>query len=69
MIQNNITIIAAIIVFFHYVKRDLSCLDEATTLLSIYTNRYLLTANVEQHLQGTYLYYVLNDENGSEVER
>ena len=48
-------------VFFDHVKRDVSCLDEATTLLSTPRN-YLLTANVESDLQGAYLYYDLNDE-------
>ena len=56
-----ITIIAVIMVLFDHMKRDLSYLDEATTLLSTPRN-YLLTANVESDLQGAYLYYDLNDE-------
>ena len=48
-------------VIFDHVKRDLSCLDEVTTLLSTPRN-YLLTVNVESNLQDVYLYYDLNDE-------
>ena len=48
-------------VIFDHVKRDLSCLDEVTTLLSTPRN-YLLTVNVESNLQGAYLYYDLNGE-------
>lgn len=58
--RKNITVIAAIMVLFDHVKRDLSCLDEATTLLSIPGN-YLMIANVETNLQGAYLYYDMND--------
>ena len=47
-------------VLFDHVKRNLSCLDEATTLLSTPRN-YLLTADIESKLQGAYLYYDLND--------
>ena len=39
--RKNITIIAAIMVLFDHVKRDLNCLDEATTLLSISRNTYI----------------------------
>ena len=47
-------------VLFDHVKRDLSCLDESTTLLSVPHN-YLMIANVESNLQGAYLYYDMND--------
>ena len=58
--RKNITVIAAIMVLFDHVKRDLSCLDESTTLLSTHGN-YLMIANVESNLQGAYLYYDMND--------
>ena len=47
-------------VHFDYVKLDLSCLDEAITLLSLPCN-YLIIANVESILQGFYLYYDIDD--------
>ena len=60
MVKNNIIIIAATIILLDHVKRDLSCLDEGTTLLSTPRN-YLLTADIESKLQGAFLYYDLND--------
>ena len=40
-LRKTITIIAAIMVLFDHVKRDLNCLDEATALLSISRNTYI----------------------------
>ena len=57
VVKNNIIIIAAITILLDHVKRDLSCLDEGTTLLSTPRN-YLLSSNV----QGAYFYYDLNNE-------
>ena len=61
VVKNNIIIIAAITILLDHVKRDLSCLDEGTTLLSTPRN-YLLTLNVESNVQGAYFYYDLNNE-------
>ena len=64
----NITIIAAIMVLFDHVKRDLSCLDESTILLST-PSYYLLHQMLNQIYKKLICIMIETMKNGSEMER
>ena len=56
-VQKNVSIVAAMMIFFKMIKKDISCLDDSETLL----NGPESFANAEKDLQGVYLYYDAND--------
>ena len=54
-VQKNVSIVAAMMMYFKMIKKDISCLDHSKTLLNG-PESYLPISNAEKGLQGVYLY-------------
>ena len=55
----NLCIVASYMVLVDHVKSDLTCLDDAMSLLTPDLNKFMLFTSFSQH-EGAYLYYDLN---------
>ena len=60
LIRKNLSLCVSLLVFFKYVKKDLTCLNNSKTLLMTSDNFILVSEDNKYH-QGCYLYYDKND--------